>query len=135
MNEINYYKNSLEIIDNVLKGLDRGNNIPIEEFTMWYYFIELIGETNYNDLIKEEYFENFHKFFRQADIDMDLYRAPIHQETITSISSDDMTSYKERKTYRRYIDTNESPKIQALIWNFISISMVPMYVWDKIKAC
>lgn len=133
MKEVDYYNKSLELIDNVLKGKDNGNNYPYEEYTMWYYFLELLGKENYNSLMEDEYFETFHKMFRQTDIEMDLFRAPLVECRTTSISSGDSEFYKERITYRRNIETNESPKIQGLIWNFIHISTVPLYVWSMVK--
>lgn len=42
MKEVDYYNKSLELIDNVLKGKDNGNNYPYEEYAMWYYFLELL---------------------------------------------------------------------------------------------
>lgn len=133
MENVNYYNKSIEFIDEVLKGKNRGNNFPLEEYLMWYYLLELIGEENYNNLMEDEYFETFHKMFRQADIDMNLFRVPIIECKTTSISSDNPDSYKERVTYRRNIEKNESPKIQGLVWNFICISMVPQYVWSMVK--
>ena len=95
MKEVDYYNKSLELIDNVLKGKDNGNNYPYEEYAMWYYFLELLGKENYNNLMEDEYFETFHKMFRQADIEMDLFRAPLVECKTTSISSGDSESYKK----------------------------------------
>lgn len=132
MEKVNYYNKTLEFIDNVLKGKHDGNNLPLEEYTMWYYFLKLLGAEWYNSLMECDYFENFHKSFRQGDIDMDLFRAPLKEVTFTAASTDG--SFSERKTYQRNIETNESPKIQGLIWNFICISMVPQYVWEVLKG-
>lgn len=129
----NYYVKSLEIIDCVLKGVHVGNDMQTEEFLMWYYFIKLLGKENYNTLMEEKSFENFHKIFQTVEIEMDLFRAPMCESTMTSISSEDTSSYDERKMYRRNIEIDESPKIQGLIYNFIRISKVPEYVWKQVK--
>lgn len=131
-NEIDYYSKSLEYIDEYLRGY-YGYDFSKVEYTTWYYCIKLLGKSNYNYLCdKSDDFNQFCEFLKLEELSLDIFKAPLMECQITSISSNDPDSYTERTILQRNIETDESHKIKELVWSFTHFSRFPEKVWDAI---
>lgn len=132
MEKGDWYKPSLEFIDNVLKGYF-GDCYSKDECRMWYYCLKLLGSHNYNNLVnKSDTFNQFCDFLKNEDLSLDIFRVPLVETKITSINSNNPDSYTEQITFRRNVETDESHKVKELIWGITQISEFPKQMWDVI---